>query len=110
MKNKLTVGYGTKEEREIEIINGVQAEFIDKRCITVAKLEDDSFFVSVENYKSSGRNVQDSMWLSKESFLAMLSTCAFYLEKEGCDIYKEILEMQKGKEVEFAHFNESEEI
>lgn len=85
-RGKITVGYGTAEQRELEILDFVQAEYKDHRLITISKIEDESIVAIVENPKSSGRNTQSTIWISKESFIGMLSTAFLYFSAKGEDL------------------------
>lgn len=76
-----TVGLGTSQEREIPIEQCVKSLYKDNRLVSIVKLEDDSFILSVENPGSSGRATQTSMWLSRESFISLISTSFLYF---GC--------------------------
>ena len=67
-----TVGLGTSQEREIPIEQCVKSLYKDNRLVSIVKLEDDSFILSVENPGSSGRATQTSMWLSRESFISLI--------------------------------------
>lgn len=83
-KNKYgsaTVGFGTSQEREIPIADYVKSLYKDNRLVSVVRLEDGSFIISVENPGSSGRAAQTSMWLSRESFISLISTSFLYF---GC--------------------------
>ena len=73
--NKITVGVGTPEQRDINIKSFVQSKFKDGRLISLFKLEDDSFLGLVENPLESQRNQRQEIWLSNESFIGFLSVC-----------------------------------
>ena len=69
---KLTVGFGTPQQREIEVKDYIAFSAADDRKVSIAELVDDQgYIVSVENYPSSGRNTANTMWLSKESLQAV---------------------------------------
>jgi len=71
----VTVGAGTSQQKEIGIVDFVQASFKDNRLITVSTLEnDEGYLLTIENPNSSGRNPTQSMWLSKESFMGLVTT------------------------------------
>jgi hypothetical protein len=97
-KGKITVGIGSAQ-REIEIIDFVQCKFKDNRLISVAGLEDGSMFLSVENVPSSGRAAQSNIWLSKESFLGVLSTSILYFGCKGEDLEKLLLDSANNEDV-----------
>jgi hypothetical protein len=97
-KGKITIGVGSAQ-REIEIIDFVQCNFKDNRTISVASLEDGSMFISVENILSSGRAAQSNLWLSKESFLGVLSTAFLYFGCKGEDLEKLFLDSTKNEDI-----------
>lgn len=88
MKEESTYGYvtagaGTDRERKIEITEFVRAQYKDYRLTSISMLDDDSYVLSVENPASSGRNGQSSIWLSKESLVAMIATTLLYFQIKG---------------------------
>lgn len=85
-RGKITVGVGTPERRELEIVDFVQAEYKDHRLISISQIEDGSLVAVVENPASTGRNTQATIWLSKESFVGMLSTAFLYFSAKGEDL------------------------
>jgi len=56
----------------------------------------------VENPPSTGRNTQASIWLSKESFIGLLSTAMLYFNIKGEDIQKLLEESIQGNEVDYS--------
>jgi len=92
---KVTTGFGTSKQREIDVVSFLQAEFNDHRLVCVSQLEDDSFVISVENPVSTGRNPQSNIWLSRDSFIAMLTTATFFLSNKDIDINEEFLKLIK---------------
>lgn len=83
-KNKYgvaTVGIHTSQEREVPIADYVKSLYKDNRLVSIVRLEDDSFILSVENPESSGRATSSQMWLSRESFISLISTSFLYF---GC--------------------------
>lgn len=84
----ITVATGTAQQRELKIINTVQAQFKDHRLVTVAEIEDGSYLVSVENPESTGRSSQ-KMWVSKESLIAAFGALTIYSNCKGWDLIEE---------------------
>ncbi len=80
---KITVGYGTSLQKELEVEAFIQIKFPDNRLICVSRIEDDTICTTVENPISSGRQPQQSIWLSKESFVGMITAANLYLLKNG---------------------------
>lgn len=85
-RGKVTVGVGGDAPREVEIKDFIQARYKGNRLITIATLEDESVSVSVENPVSSGRAPQQGLWLSEESFVALLSSAFLYYSCKGQDM------------------------
>lgn len=83
---KVTVGIGTEYQKDIQITDFIQTSLKDDREITVAELEDGSYTLSVENNPSTGRSNQNMMWLTKESFIGLISTAILYLNLKGEDM------------------------
>lgn len=95
---KVTVGFGTSQQREIAIEDFVQARYKDNRFISVSSLEDGSLVATVENLESSERNTQQSIWLTKESFIGMISTAILYFNMKGedlNDLFKNAIEKEE---------------
>jgi hypothetical protein len=82
-RGKVTVGYGTSFEKEMEVVDFFQAKYSDNRLISICEIENGSLLAVVENPQSTGRNTQSSIWLSKESFIGMISTAFLYFEAKG---------------------------
>lgn len=105
MYGKITVGIGTKDQRELEIVDYVQAHFKDNRIISVSQIEDGSFVGTVENPPSTGRNTQSSIWLSRESFIRLLSTAMLYFNVKGEDMQKLLEESIENNEIDYTFSN-----
>lgn len=75
---KATIGFGTNQQTELEIVDFLKAEYKDNRLMSVVMLEDETFVFAVENPVSSGRAPHQSMRLGKESAIGMLSTLLLY--------------------------------
>lgn len=105
-KGKITVGFGTPEQREIEIANWVQASFKDNRLATVAEAENnEGFLLSVENPPSSGRYIQNKMWLSKESFVSLVTASMLYFQCKGEDFGALLQESLDSKDIHYRFSN-----
>lgn len=102
MYGKITVGYGTSLQKELQIIDFVQAKYKDNRVITVSEIEDGSFTATVENLISTDRNPQSTIWLSKESFMGLLTTAMMYFTIKGEDIQKEVELSLDGKQIDYS--------
>ncbi|WP_336716312.1 hypothetical protein [Chryseobacterium mucoviscidosis] len=99
---KVTVGFGSPEQHELEIKDFIQADFKDHRLISMAKLEDESFLLSVENPPSSGRATQQAIRLSLESTIGLVSTVMLYFNKKGLDMDSLIQQAVETYEINFS--------
>jgi len=89
----ITVGYGTKDCREVEVKNYMQFEFADSRAISISELvNDEGYVLCVENLKSTGRADQSIMWLSEISFKALVASSQFYLASRNGEITPESID------------------
>ena len=83
---KVTVGVRTNPE-EINIESYVSASFKDHRRISISELEEDKgFILSVENPESTGRNMNQKMWLSRTSFIGLMNTAIIFWSCKGEDL------------------------
>ena len=89
---KLIAGVGTSERRELEIAEFIQSDFKDHRTISICKLEDDTYIFGLENPKSTGRADQQTMWLSKESAVGLITSAIIYFASNGIDFREMITE------------------
>ncbi len=97
----ITVGVGTALQREVQIEAFIQVDFPDHRVISVARLEDGSICTTVENTQSSGRNPQSSIWLSKESFIGMITAANLYLLRNGENIDELLKDCVANKDIAY---------
>lgn len=102
---KITVGVGSSKERELNIKSFVQAEFKDKRLISISLLEDDTMLAIVENTESEERSELESIWLTKESFIGMISTAMMYFNMSGEDLEKLLKDSFEKDEIEYGYSN-----
>jgi hypothetical protein len=102
-RGKITVGYGSTDQREMEIIDFVQAKFKDNRFVTVGGIEDGSLVVMVENPASTVRNAQTNLWLTKESFIGLLSTAFLYFSCKGEDMDKLLMEALEKEDIDYVY-------
>ena len=80
MKSYGTIKVGNEE---ISITEVSRIEFKDKRFVTIAETEKDSYVVMVENLASSGRNPKQHLHLTRESFISLFSAIMMHLEMKG---------------------------
>jgi len=103
MYGKITVGFGTSAERELDVVSYVSTKYKDNRLVSVSELEDGSFVGVVENPASTGRNPQSIIWLSKESFIGLISTAIMYLNMKKEDVEKLLEEAVSKEAVEYSY-------
>lgn len=80
----------------------IKIEFPDQRFITIARIEDGSICTTVENLPISGRQPQQSIWLSKESFVGMITAANIYLLKNGENVDELLKEYIKEKSINYS--------
>ena len=73
-------------DEEISITQASRIEFKDKRFVTIAETEKDSYVIMVENLASSGRNPKQHLHLTRESFVSVFSAIMMHMEMKGVDI------------------------
>lgn len=99
---KAVIAAETSERREVDVIDFVQASYTGNRVITVSSLDnDEGYILSVENVASSGRNPNSQMFLSKESFIGLMSTSILYWGCKGIDMADLIKEATQGKSINY---------
>lgn len=79
-------------DEEISITQASRIEFKDKRFVTIAETEKDSYVIMVENLASSGRNPKQHLHLTRESFVSVFSAIMMHMEMKGEDIERLINE------------------
>jgi len=83
---KLTAGYGTPEQKEINIIDGIQVEYKEGRTTNTVTLEDGSTFIELINSPESGRPKVPQLWLSTDSLLALTHSLLLYCYEKKLDV------------------------
>lgn len=102
MYGKITVGYGTSDQKELQVVDFLQAKFKDNRVISISQIEDGTFIGAVENPPSTGRNTQSTIWLSKESLIGLLSTAMLYFNIKGEDLQSLLEQSTQGKDIDYS--------
>ena len=97
----ITIGVGKPEQKDVAITEYLRSTFIDNRFVSVIKLENDAFVISVENLVSSGREPVNQMYLSKESFVALISTAMLYFTCKNEDLNDLLKQVIQGKEINY---------
>ena len=91
------------ENKRLEIIDFIQSSFIGGRTITIAKLEDDTFSLSVENTQSSGRAAQASMRLTEESLLGLFASCFLYFQHNNIDLSQKLQDLINNDVINYSY-------
>jgi hypothetical protein len=86
----VTIGFGEPEQKELKVVDIVQATYTDHRLISTCGLEDGSYLVSVENPASTGRSPSEKMRLSEESLIGLMSTIILYFNCKDVDVLQKI--------------------
>lgn len=86
----ITLGAGTDMERTINITDMLRCEYKDNRIATVAKDEVGNFILSLENPSSAVRQPAANMYLTRGSFIALLSTIHLFLDKKNINMEEEL--------------------
>ena len=102
MYGKITVGYRTSEQKELQVIDFLQAKFKDNRVISISQIEDGTFIGAVENPPSTGRNTQATIWLSKESLIGLLSTAMLYFNIKGEDLHSLLEQSVSSEDIDYS--------
>ena len=85
MENK-NYGVIRTTEEVIPITEISRIEFKDKRFVTIAETEKDTYAIMIENLKSSGRCVEQHLHLTKESMIAVMAAIIMHLEVKGVNV------------------------
>lgn len=104
-KGYLEVG-NAFEKKILGIVDYIQSQFVGGRTITVAKLEDDTYGISVENPQSSGRALQSTMRLTEESLLALLASCMLYFQHNDIDMAQKLTDMINNENINYSYTKE----
>lgn len=99
---KAVLGAESSERREVDIMDFVQSTYKDNRVVTISSLDkEEGYILSVENVESSGRNPQSQMFLSKESFIALMTTSVLYWGCKGVDLADLLKDSAGGGDIKY---------
>lgn len=93
------LGCETATPRKIEIEDFVRCEFKDHRLVSVVRTEEEGFLFSIENPPSTGRAIEQKMYLTGESAVALFTTYILYLENRGINIQDLFQKYEQGNDV-----------
>ena len=80
----IKIGAGTPSEREVEIIEFVQAVTADGRVACITRIEG-AYALTFDNLPESGREPHNEMLLSDESFSLMIAVMSLYFAVKDLD-------------------------
>lgn len=103
MKNGYIEIENADGKEKLEIVDYVQSSFVGNRFVTVAKLEDGSYGLSIENTVSSGRALQSSMRLTEESLFALISSCMLYFHHNNVDLTEKLHGIMTSEELNYTY-------
>lgn len=98
-----TITVGTpNDSKQLEILDFIRAEYTDHRLISVVGIEDGTTALLIENPESSGRATTNTMRLSRESLIGLLSTIMLYYSLKGIDLEAELKAAAKKDKIEYS--------
>lgn len=105
----VTLGTATDAQKVLEIEDVVRAELKDHRLVSIARTEEDSYLLCIENPASSGRSTQQSMYLTEGSVIALFSTYLIYLTHHGINTNELFEKYMQGDDMVRYEFNQRDE-
>ncbi|WP_216726121.1 hypothetical protein [Hymenobacter siberiensis] len=86
---------------KLQIIDYLQADYVDNRVISVSTIENGSVLLAVENPASTGRNTRNQMWLSAESAFGLLNAMHMYYLAKGVNMEDAVRACAKSDQVTY---------
>lgn len=99
---KVTVGFGSKDQHDIEVKDFVKSVFAGDRFIHIAQLVDDSYCITIENLPSSGRAPHQSMRVGQESFIALVHAIMLYMQVKDMNVSQLAIDLQQNGNIEYS--------
>ena len=87
-KNTINVLDAQGNQKEMEILDFIQASFVGDRTVTIGKIEDGNYLLDIVRKPETGEPIQSYMFLTKESMTALLATMSLYFSATGEDVDK----------------------
>lgn len=103
MKNGYIEIQNASEKKQLDIVDFIQSSFVGGRTITVAKLEDGTFGLTVENTPSSGRALQSAMRLTEESLLGLFASCLLYFQHNNIDLSQKLQDLINNDAINYSY-------
>lgn len=92
--------------RKIEMTDMVRSVFSDHRLCSVARTEENTFVLVVENPESTGRHPRCQMHLSEESMLAIVNAVFLYYMHHDIDINEKMKSIVDSDTINFEYIDE----
>ena len=92
--------------RKVEMTDMVRSTFSGHRLCSVARTEDNTFVLVVENPESTGRYPKRQMHLTEESLLAIMSAVFLYYMHHNIDINEKMLSIVDSDTINFEYIDE----
>lgn len=99
-----------QEPIELRITELVRATFKDHRLCTVARTEENTFVLAVENPSSTGRLASAQIHLSEESMLALVNMIFVYYIHKGLDFKEVIASVSDERDIQYEYAEETEPV
>lgn len=92
--------------RQIEVTDMLRSVFKDHRMCSVAKTEEGSFMLMVENPPSTGRHPKTQMHLTEDSMLALIQTIFLYYMHHDISINEKMKAIVDSDIIHFEYVDE----
>ena len=89
--------------KEVEITDMVRSVFKDHRMCTVARTEENTFVLAIENPSSTDRLPMSQMHLSEESMIALVNSIFLFYHHNNIDIEQKMKEIIDSDSVNFEY-------
>lgn len=96
-----TLGVGGPEERKVPIESWMEGEFNDGRIVTVVKLQEDTYALTVRNVGDNDRNPRQEMLLTEDSLLALMTIVQMHWYSSDRKPEEMLENAMKGKDIQY---------
>lgn len=108
MEEKQTFGKAVGPDGEKEITSVLQIGFADYRSVDVIGVEDGNIHIFLKNDPKTGRNPEQQLALTRESFVAVNAAMVLYAMQNGIDLESEFKNIS-GDEMKFYSSHQPEQ-
>lgn len=95
--------------KELEITDLVRSTFKDHRLCTIARTEEGTFVLSVENPQSSGRATMSQMHVTEESMLSLVSCVCLYYHVNQVDMDAKLRDVAEKDSIQYEHATKNDD-